>query len=365
MLPFVFAMFLLIFLSGLLGWGQGRSVRNRSEREQLSEYLLDQYILAQEDFTSGRLDLARQRFEHIFALDPVFLDVADRWLDVMVILSGTATPTPAGIEVSPTPTIDPRPAQELFTLAQSLIALQDWNQAIEVLSSLRTENSSYNFVEVDRMLYLALRNRGMYKISVDGNLEGGLYDFALAEGFGPIDAAAANLRELARLYLIGNSFWVAYPDVAAYYYGQVASVAPNLRDSSGLSAFYRYWASLVQYGDQLALEEDWCAAAEQYQFALIARSDQNIVPTSQYVTELCYLMTATATATGTGTATITSTPTFGPSFTPTPTGTFGATPTSSSTPAATPTDTVGAPTPTPTPSPTSTPLPTATATATP
>lgn len=345
-LPFVLAMFLLIFLSGLMGWGQGRSMRNQSEEEQMFAYLLDQYILAQEDFDARRFDLARQRYEHMFAIDPLYLDVAERWLDVMVILSSTGIPTPAPIEIMLTPTVDPRPAKELFTLAQSLIAVQDWNQAIEVLSSLRTENSTYNFVEVDRMLYLALRNRGIFKISVDGNLEGGLYDFALAEGFGPIDAAAANLRELARLYLIGNSFWVAYPDVAAYYYGQVASVAPNLRDASGLSAFYRYWASLLQYADQLALAEDWCAASQQYQIVLNARSDQIIVPTSLYVSELCYLMTATATSTETSTATITTTPTFGASFTPTPTETFGATPTTSSTPTAT--ATAGTPTSTPT-----------------
>ncbi|MEK6256561.1 MAG: hypothetical protein N2C13_04485, partial [Chloroflexota bacterium] len=342
-LPIFLAMLLLVFLSALLGWSQGRFERNQVDQAQLGDYLLEQYVLAQADYNEGRYDLARQRYEYIFGQDASYLDVADRWLEVMVIISGTATPTTVSVEITPTVTLDPRPAQELFASAQSSIAAQDWDQAIQILSSLRTEDPTYSFVEVDGMLYLSLRNRGIIKISVEGNFEAGLYDFALAEGFGPIDAAATNLRELARLYLIGNSFWVAYPDVAAYYYGQVSAVAPNLRDANGISAFYRYWASLVQYADQLAGDEEWCAASAQYTLAQNARQDQNIVPTAQYVTELCYLLTPTVTATGTGTATATSTATLGPTFTPTPTGTAGATPTP------TPTSEAASPTPTPTP----------------
>ncbi|MCH7662388.1 MAG: hypothetical protein IH859_00770, partial [Chloroflexi bacterium] len=315
----ILALTILMTISGLLGWSQGNFERNRTVDTQTKEYLLEQYTLAEQDFAEGRFDLARQRYEYMFAQESTFLDVADRWLEVMVILSGTATPIPKTIEITPTATFDPRPAEELFALAQSLIAVQDWNQAIAVLSALRSEDSAYNFVEVDRMLYLALRNRGIAKISVEGNLEGGLYDFALAEGFGPIDAAAANLRELARLYLIGNSFWVAYPDIAAFYYGQVATVAPNLRDSSGISAFYRYWASLVQYADQLALEEDWCAASEQYQIAYNARNDANIVPTSQYVTELCFQLTPSVTPSMTTTTTVTITTTPDATLSPTTT----------------------------------------------
>lgn len=350
-LPVFLAMLLLVFLSSLLGWSQGRFERNQIDQAQLGEYLLEQYVLANGDYNEGRFDLARQRYEYIFGKDQDYLDVAVRWLDVMVIINGTATSTTVSLDITPSATFDPRPAQELFAFAQSSMAAQDWDQAIQILSSLRTEDPSYSFVEVDGMLYLSLRNRGIRKISVEGNFEAGLYDFALAEGFGPIDATATNLRELARLYLIGNSFWFAYPDVAAYYYGQVSAVAPNMRDSNGISAFYRYWASLVHYADQLAGDEDWCAATDQYSIALNARHDQNIAPTAQFVTELCYLLTPTATATATGTSTSTSTATLGPSLTPTATGTAGATATPSPTQ-------VGADTPTPTPPGTNTPQPT-------
>jgi len=346
----VFALTILMAVSGLLGWSQGNFERNRTVDAQTREYLLEQYTLAQQDFNEGRYDLSRQRYEHIFGYDAAFLDVADRWLEVMVIMSGTATPAPEIIEITPTATFDPRPAEELFSLAQSLIAAQDWNQAIAVLSSLRSENSTYNFVEVDGMLYLALRNRGIEQISVEGNFEGGLYDFALAEGFGPIDAVAANLRELVRLYLIGNSFWVAYPDIAVFYYGQVAAVAPNLRDSSGITAFYRYWASLVQYADQLALEENWCEASEQYEIAYNALNNAEIVPTVQYVTELCLLLTPSATPTETTTITAT----FDVTLSPTSTGTLEESPT----PTSTPTPTVSGDTPTPTQTPTPSPSPT-------
>lgn len=359
-LPLIAGLLLLMLLGAYFGYQQGSFQRLQMSQAQLDEYLLEQYILAVEDFNDGRFDLARQRYEYIFSQNDQFLDVADRWHQVMLIIGETPQSTVPVLEIEPTPTRDPRPAQELFALAEGHLAAERWHEVIEVLSSLRRENPNYNFVQVDDMFYLALRNRGMAQIQAEGKLEEGLYDFALAEGFGPLDAAAVNLRDLARLYLIGNSFWMAYPDVAAYYYGQVSSVYPSMRDATGMTAFYRYWASLVQWADMLALDGEYCAAADQYQVALTASNNAEVVPTAQYVAELCYFLTVTPTPTGTLTltVTVTETPTLGFTLTPTPTdGTVTAT----STPTPSPTGSSPTPTPTPSPSPTPTATPTPTA----
>jgi hypothetical protein len=184
-----------------------------------------------------------------------------------------------------------------------------------------------------------------------------LYDFALAEKFGPLDGQANNYREWARLYLYGNAFWLAYPEDAAYYYGQLVGLAPDLRDSQGLSAFYRYWQSLVHWGDKLAAEGDWCGAAERYQQAQNARTDGELQPTANYAVIQCEGPTDEPTNTPPFTPTWTATGilpsnTPGPSNTPSLTNTSGPTETPTNTP--TPSDT---PVPSNTPLPTETPVP--------
>jgi tetratricopeptide (TPR) repeat protein len=360
LVPFLLALVTLTFLSGVFGWASGRGQERASATAEAREYLLEQYALARAEFDVGQYDLARQRYEYIFSQDPEFEDVAERWLEVMLILGGTATPTQAAAAFSPTPTFDPRPAEELFTQAMGLLITRSWGQAIDTLAALRKSAPDFNTPDVDGMLYLALRNRGVDKILEDGNLEGGLYDFSLAENFGPLDTTAGNYRDWSRLYLIGNSFWFAYPELAIQYYSQVAFAAPGLRDASGFTAFYRYWQSLIHYGDKLAKAEDWCGAALQYQTAMRARSDAAIQPTAQYANEICLLLTASPTFTPT--VTITGTIFF---FTATPTPTLGgatATPSATSggdTPTATstPTPTIPAGTSTFTPTSTATPTP--------
>jgi len=150
------------------------------------------------------------------------------------------------------------------------------------------------------------------------DLEGGSYDLALAERFGPLDAEATNFRELARLYMYGSSFWEAYPEQAVYYFWQVASAAPGLQDASGWTASERYHAALIQYGDYLARNGDWCAAQEQYNLALSYREDARLVSTLIYAEEQCFTPTPTFTSVPSETPTPTLTETLIPTDTPTP-----------------------------------------------
>jgi len=333
----LFGLGLLIILSAsaLLGWSGGRNQRAIQATAETGLYLHEQYALAVEEMGEGRYELARQRFEYIFSVDPNFQDVAVLWAQVTMILNATATATPPTPTITPTPTLDPRPSEEKFTSIQLAITSQDWDTAINTILALRNADPLYRFAEVDDMLYLALRFSGVKKILQEGNLEGGLYDFSLAEQYGPLDTEANGYRNWARLYLYGNAFWYAYPDVAAGYYGQVAGVAPNLRDSSGLTAFYRYWASLIQYADQLAAAQDWCAADGQYEIALNAAHDPDVQITARYAEEQCALLTPSLTPTPTITETmlVTFTPTETP--TPTVTATGAATATATATPSPT------------------------------
>jgi tetratricopeptide (TPR) repeat protein len=333
--------------------------------------MFEQYNLALADMEAGNYDLARERLEFIFLADPGFLDVTEKWVEVALVLGQTAAPTDVSLSTpSPTPTEDPRPKEELLVAAQALVAANDWTTAIDTLLALRKADPNFHTADVDGMLFLSLRNRGVQNILEFGLFEPGLYDFSLAENFGPLDGQALNYQEWARFYLYGNAFWYAYPQEAAYYYGQLVGLAPDLRDSSGLSAFYRYWQSLIHYADQLAGVEDWCAASEQYQQAQNARNDTVVQPTADFVLEQCVALTPSATFIPTGTSTGTFAPTWTASLTPTPDLTGSVSPTSDGSATFTPTASETVPsgdteTPTETPTFSETPSETATFTETP
>ena len=350
-----------LFSSSVIGaLGGYQSALKEYQRQQSLEsvkLLQEQYVLAVQDLDAGRLDLARQRFEYVLDHDPAFPGAAEKLVQVVQVLYATATPTAVPPTVTPTPTPDLRPVQDLFAQAQSDYSQGDWNSTIEVLLSLRKADVAFHVVEVDSLLYRSLRYRGLKKIREEANLEGGMYDLSLAEGFSPLDAEAENWRNLARLYVIGSGFWEVHPEQAVYYFGQVAAAAPGLTDASGWTASGRYWASLIQYGDLLASQGEWCSAQEQYEAALSRRSDAALQEKAADAQIKCSPPTATLS------------PSPKPSMTPT--GTF----IPPTLPVETPTDTLPAPTATqpvdtpsfteqPSPSPTSTQevLPTSTAT---
>jgi len=337
------AVLLITSAGGALGWSSGRSALGATATFDAGFYMFEQYNLALADMEAGNFELARQRLEFIFLADPSFLDVADKWIEVALVLGQTAAPTELALSTpSPTPTQDPRPKEDLLLAAQALVAAHDWTTAIDTLLALRKADPNFLTADVDGMLYLSLRNRGVQNILEFGLFEPGLYDFSLAENFGPLDGQALNYQEWARFYLYGNAFWVAYPQEAAYYYGQLVGLAPDLRDSSGLSAFYRYWQSLIHYADQLALAEDWCPASQQYQLAQDARNDAGLQPTADFVLEQCVALTPSATFTPTGTSIVTFAPTRTASLTATPdlTGSVSPTTGESATFTSTPSETV-------------------------
>lgn len=293
------ALVVLVSATGAwLGWASARRSQLASQTNQANVTLEQQYELGLQDLSGGRYDVAIQRFEYILAQDPGFPGATDRLAEAMSVLYSTSTPTPRAATATPTPTPDPRPVQELFQSALQLAGNQDWTGAIESLISLRKADSAYMTSRVDGLLYVSLRSRGVQKIYNERNLQGGIYDLAVAERFGPIDGEANNARNLARLYLYGVSFWEVDWGKAVEYFSQVAATLPNLTDSSGLSAAERYRTALIGYGDQLAGQEDWCNAQAQYEQALAIRPDSTIQETLERVTLLCQGPSQSPTTTG-------------------------------------------------------------------
>lgn len=338
------ALLLLTLIAASSGYSGYLSAIQQRTSYQLTQVAGDankQFELGLQDLQAGRYDLARQRFEYVIQLDPDYPGVTAVLAEALLRSNATATAT-----IAPTPTLTPTPdlrgREELYAQAQQLMVAGDWTNAIDTLLILRKKDPEYQAVKVDGLLFVALRNRGIDKISRQADLEGGTYDLTLASRFGPLDVEASNWRTWAEMYIRGASFWGVDWANAVYYFSQLAPVAPNLMDTSFLTASERYYQALIGYGDWFASQELWCEASEQYQAALNLRTDPNIKPTAEHVEDLCANPTFEPPPPSVGTPT------------PTPTGGSGeVTPLPTSTETLplvpTPTETLQPPTLTPTP----------------
>lgn len=285
----LFGILILALIAGtsaFAGYNSAIDQRTRHMSTLVAGEASGQYILAEQDIALGNYDRARQRLEYIIQLDPNYPDVAEKLAFVLTQQRITATPT-----LAPTPTVSPTPdyrtRDELWTQAQNHMIGHEWTAAIDTMLILRKNYPDFMAVRVDGMLFVALRNRGIDKITMQRDLEGGNYDLTLAERFGPLDAEAHTWREWAELYIRGASFWGVDWAQSVYYFSQLASVVPNLSDLSGWTAANRYMDALLGYGNWFAAREEWCEAQEQFDLYMSMRADPEVEPTAVHVANQC------------------------------------------------------------------------------
>ncbi len=284
----IFAVLALAAVGGFFGYQQAISERVKKESDQRTLVATTHFQMGLEALQEGKYGRARDQFEYVIALDPSFPGASDKLTEVMLAMATVATPTTAPtptIYISPTP--DTRTEDQLYTEAQQLMRAQDWDNAILTLDALRTANLEYHPLDVDGMYYIALRNRGINKITIEGNLEGGIYDLSVAETFAPIDKQADSYRTWARYYLTASSFWDVDWAKVVDYFGQIYQALPNLRDGSNYTAVERFRIASRKYGDQLAAAGDYCAARDQYKNSLSISDDPSLAPTATAIKLLC------------------------------------------------------------------------------
>ena len=294
----IFAALLIVLVGALLGIPRGINDRVSLAETQAAPKIQSQLASARVDIEEGRFEVALGRLDWIleemspFLSEEELADVGDLYSQTLLQMSSYGTPTP---QPSPTPTIpvntptpDLRGEEDLFTTAQQLIAAESWDEAIKTLEALRDKNLDYKAVQVDGMLYVALRNRGVQKILVEGSLEPGIYDLTLAERFAPLDSSAEGFRTWTRLYLTGASFWGVDWAQVVYYFEQVYPALPNLRDGTNMTATERFRIGAMEYASQLAAAGEVCEAQEYFDKAFAIGSDPEVQPTAQWVAEECW-----------------------------------------------------------------------------
>jgi hypothetical protein len=295
----ILGLLLLVGLGGFGGYSAGLGDRKTAQQAVIAGQLSEQFSYALVDIQFGRFDAARQRLEFIISHDPNYPGAADKLTEVLVKSTiPTSTPTP-----TLTATPDFSGAESAFTRAQQLIQAQDWPGALGALDTIRKLDPTYKTAQVDGMYYFGLRNYGVDQITKQCNLEGGIYHLTLAERFGPLDKSAAGLREGARLYITGASFWELDWSQAVNYFAQVNSGWPALCDGT-MSASQRYFTAAMRYGDDLYKSQQYCDAYKQYLNASAAgQLDSAAARNSNDAYQQCYPATPTLEATSAPVAT--------------------------------------------------------------
>ena len=277
---------LLLIIIGVLGGYSSGMVRRYTAQSTLNRgQLQDQYQLGMQAMNAGNYENANKYFRFIIQTDPNFPGIQTAYSDLLIKMKVTPTP-----EYSPTPYVSPTPdlrgADQIFNTAQQLLNSGDWDGAITTLDSLRKTTPTYRTAEVDGMYYMALRQRGVAKITAacqDTNLEGGIYDLTLAEHFignGNLDSTAQSLRTYARLYIIGASFWDQDWVQAQNFFAQVMTGYPNMSDSSCLTATKRWYQATIYYAEQLMAAGDACGATTQFSSAFALNLDDPLNTTA-------------------------------------------------------------------------------------
>jgi len=274
----IIGLFLIAVLSAAGGYRAGINLRKEAQSTQVAQEAATQYALGIQDMQNGQYSRAKQRFEYVIKLNPSFNGVTDSLAEVLLLMNATATPSPVPTATI-TPTPDTREIEEieaLFGQAEQLFVNEDWDGTIDTLLRVRKMDPNYRTIQIDGMLFIALRNRGIYKIIQLADLEGGIYDLTLAERFGPLDTEAQGYLTWTKLYITGASFWELDWAQAVNYFSQVAPQFPGLRDGSGWTAKERYRLALKGYGDSLMRAGKPCQAAEQYQLSLSIAYDAEV-----------------------------------------------------------------------------------------
>jgi tetratricopeptide (TPR) repeat protein len=280
----------IVLTSGLFGYWSGIQDRQANEATQVALVVDEQFNLGVQNMEEGRYYIAQQHLQYVLELDPNYPGIIDKLTEVELILNTTATPTPAptatATPIPITPTPDTRGEAELFAQAEDHIKNEEWSAAIETLETLRKRSPEYRAIDIDGMLYVSLRQRGVQKIS-EGNLESGIYDLSLAERFGILDTEADSWRTWAQYYIRGASFWEVDWGQAVYYFEQVAPMFPNMHDGSFWTASQRYQEALTNYAESLEEQKMWCEAEEQYIKLRDYTGDSSLDETIDIVADKC------------------------------------------------------------------------------
>lgn len=259
LLVITLAALVVVIIVGVGYLGVRMGLRDRVAKER--EIAVEHYQKGLQYLDEGQIELAIAEFELTTQIDPNHGEAVAKLSEAR-----------AKLEVQPTAT----PMLQVETKAayyQELVdahAAGDWTQVLDAADRLLALDSEYKRAEVDGMLFDAFASSGQELVQQDRVKEAiRLFDRALA--LQPDNVQVAHEKNLATLYSTAMGYWNADWAQAIDNLTQLYALSPDYRDVR-----QRMFDAHVNYGDQLALGQDWCEAERQYAKALTLKADNTL-----------------------------------------------------------------------------------------
>ncbi len=326
---------MVIILAIISGFNSGLTIaKSNATATQNAEIQVQCELLGNDLRDGGNLSLAQRRIEVLLEQTPAvaclntYIPTATT-IFLQSLPTATATPT---VTLSPTmthtPTIAPTDAptteavvdtdspfdlEDLFSDAQSAIAVGEFVDAIDTLDAIIAIDPDYRATEVSQMIFNALTSHAtnLYRT---GSLAEAIVYTGRAEQYGDIGGLNYE-RFIASLYLdaqryTGRNYPQAISLLRRIVYEQNL---PNYNGDSVRLLQEQYFA----YADALVIQMDYCNAFQQYDLGLQVNANSGLVASARANRDQAEINCQNAPATPDPNA-----PTIDPANAPPPTATF-------------------------------------------
>ena len=259
---------LIIAGVGIAAVYYGLSDRNKIQVELAEEH----FDKGNEHLTSGDLELAIAEYELVVQLDPEHSGAPGKLEEARQRLVAEPTPTAVLLRETKVALLDE------IRLAHGR---SDWQGVLDGADRLLALDPEYERGQVDQMLFEAFYQSGLILVEED-RLGEALRLFERALVLQPDNVQVSHAKNLATLYTQGTGYWGADWGEAATSLQTLYRLAPEYRDVRD-----RLFQALVNHGDQLGDDGDWCEAAEQYAQAVGIRAEAGVAAKRQSASSRC------------------------------------------------------------------------------
>lgn len=314
---------LALLVAGFFGYRRGiawRMERQRQQEMQMIEAQLALYFgdMGKENYENAfiRLDWIKKLKPNFPGIDDMMAEVSQKIGYVPTSIPNDAPPVegqdPVQQQETPTPKpmLDIAAAEAMFTAIQQAVNDQNWDLAVEKILEIKEKAFEHKRILVDGYYFIALRNRGISRIWA-GQLEQGMYDLSVVDSLGALDKDADGAYQWAANYITATSYWDTNWEAAVNAFSTLYSQTPYFAESGGMTVTERYRIALYKRGEEYALREEWCTAADFYKRSIEVGLNLDIQVTAVAYAEYCANPPGQSTPEPTGEAPVEGTPTPG------------------------------------------------------
>jgi outer membrane protein assembly factor BamD (BamD/ComL family) len=253
---------LLIFISALAGSAYAGLYYGERDREARRQAVVaEHYDAGMDALNDGRFERAVAECEYVLQLDNTHTLAEQCIVQAQLRLAVKPTPTSEAVQSL---------TEQLLEQAQASYAAQDWIATAHTLTQLRALDLEYAQEEVEDMLFTSLYNAGTQYLDED-SLEVGISYLDQAIALRPLDAEAANHRNIAAQYLDALIYWGVDWDLCIERFEALVAFNPQYKDVTE-----RLYQAYLTYADHLAENGEMCPAEIQYTYALRMYVDANV-----------------------------------------------------------------------------------------